>query len=111
LRGLREAIRLLKTAGCERLFVDGSYVTAKEEPGDYDACWDVVNVDVDLLDSVFLEFGNKRASQKARFLGEFFPSEAMEMMSGRTFLEFFQTDKQTGAPKGIVALDLSRWEP
>jgi hypothetical protein len=29
-------------------------------------------------------------------------------MTGKTFLEFFQTDKETGAPKGIVALDLRR---
>jgi hypothetical protein len=29
-------------------------------------------------------------------------------MTGKTFLEFFQTDKETGEPKGIVALDLRR---
>jgi hypothetical protein len=28
--------------------------------------------------------------------------------SGRTFLEFFQTDKNSGDPKGIIALDLRR---
>ena len=31
--------------------------------------------------------------------------------SGRTLLEFFQTDKQTGDPKGIIALDLREWQP
>ena len=36
----------------------------------------------------------------------FFPSSANEAETGRTFLDFFQTDKDTGALKGIVALDL-----
>jgi len=34
-----------------------------------------------------------------------------EGTAGRTFLEFFQVDKETGAVKGIVAIDLRRWKP
>jgi hypothetical protein len=58
---------------------------------------------------VFLDFSNSRARQKARLRGEFFPAELPEGLTGKTFLEFFQTDKETGAPKGIVGLDLRRW--
>ncbi len=42
LAGLREALASLRRAGCRTAYIDGSFVTAKEEPGDFDACWDAV---------------------------------------------------------------------
>ena len=68
-------------------------------------------VDVERLDPVFLDFSNSRARQKQRFFGEFFPADLPEGATGRTFLEFFQTDKETGDRKGILAIDLRRWQP
>ena len=92
LRGLKDALQLLRAAGCQLIYLDGSFVTAKPEPADFDACWGVEGVDVEALDPVFLDFSNSRARQKQRFLGELFPAELPEGASGRTFLEFFQTD-------------------
>jgi hypothetical protein len=63
------------------------------------------------LTRCFLDFSNSRARQKALFQGEFFPAELPERLTGKTFLEFFQTDKETGAPQGILALNLRRWRP
>jgi len=111
LTGLKTALALLKTAGCRSVYIDGSFVTAKSRPGDFDACWAIEGVDPDALDPVFLDFSHARAAQKARFLGEFFPADLPEGLTGKTFLEFFQTDRDTGAPKGIVALNLRRWRP
>ena len=111
LQGFREGAKLLKAAGCKAVFLDGSFVTAKEMPGDFDACWAVQDVDADKLDPVFLDFSNRRAAQKAKFQGEFFPADIPEGLSGRTFMDFFQTDKETGEPKGVVALDLEAWKP
>ena len=111
LEGLREALRLLKTAGCRLVYLDGSFVTRKPGPGDFDACWAMEGVDVERLDPVFLDFSNSRARQKQRFFGEFFPADLPEGATGRTFLEFFQTDKETGDRKGILAIDLRRWQP
>jgi hypothetical protein len=54
LDGLAEAVELLATAGCRRLWLNGSFVTAKEEPADFDACWDPHGVDLDVLDPVLL---------------------------------------------------------
>jgi hypothetical protein len=108
LTGLKDALILLKLAGCRTAFIDGSFVTAKPQPMDFDACWAIDGVDPERLDPVFLDFSNSRARQKARFGGEFFPADLPEGMTGKTFLEFFQTDKETGEPKGIVALDLGR---
>ena len=108
LKGLREALVLLKTAGCRLVYLDGSFVTSKPTPGDFDACWVVNGVDVDKLDPVFLDFSHARPQQKGRFGGEFFPADLSEGATGRTFLEFFQTDKETGDAKGIVVIDLTR---
>lgn len=106
LTGLVAALRLLRAAGCRRIYINGSFVTAKEWPNDIDVCWDTEGVDADALDDVFFEFADGRAAQKARFGCEFFPAQAPEGVTGRAFLEFFQVDKQTGEPKGIVELEL-----
>ena len=44
--------------------------------------------------------------QKARFFGELFPAASIVDADGLSFIEFFQTDKDTGEPKGIVAIAL-----
>lgn len=106
LKGLREALTLLRAAGCRRVFIDGSFVTSKQHPNDIDVCWDISGVDPDALDPVFFDFENGRAAQKARFRAEFFPAQVPEGVTGKTFLEFFQVDKQTGEPKGIIELEL-----
>ena len=53
-KGLKSALDLLKEAGCRRVYIDGSFVTAKKLPNDIDVCWDVDGVDPISLDSVFL---------------------------------------------------------
>ena len=107
--GLHAALSVLRAAGCRRVYVNGSFVTTKKVPGDFDAVWDASGVDVELLlrlEPAFGDFSDRRAAQKSLFGGEFFPSSFTEGATGSTFLEFFQIDKQTGKPKGIVALDL-----
>ena len=111
MEGLRQALLLLKRAGCRRVYLDGSFVTTKPNPGDIDVCWTIAGVDPEVLDAVFLDFSQSRARQKARFLCEFFPADLPEGLTGKTFLEFFQRDKTTGLPKGIVTLNLRSWRP
>jgi hypothetical protein len=106
LAGLVAALRLLRAAGCRRVYINGSFVTSKEQPNDIDVCWDIEGVDADALDAVFFDFADGRAAQKARFGAEFFPAQLPEGVTGRAFLEFFQVDKQTGEPKGIIELKL-----
>ncbi|HEX7314293.1 MAG TPA: hypothetical protein VF297_10240 [Pyrinomonadaceae bacterium] len=106
LTGLVEALRLLRAAGCRRVYVNGSFVTSKELPNDIDVCWDIDGVDADALDDVFFDFADGRAAQKARFGAEFFPAQVPEGITGSAFLDFFQVDRQTGEPKGIIELIL-----
>lgn len=100
-----DALRLLKAAGCLRVYVDGSFVTAKDEPGDFDACWDTEGVDFDLVYERLLIFDRGRKTQKSAFLGELFIADARADPQGTLFREFFQTDRE-GRRKGIVLIDL-----
>ena len=104
--GLRAAQANLKYAGCRTVYINGSFVTSKDLPNDYDACWEEAGVDPATLDSVLLTFDPGRTTQKAKYMGELFPASITADTGGLSFLEFFQTDKDTGRPKGIIAIDL-----
>ena len=106
-QGFVAALTNLYGAGCRRAFLDGSFVTAKPRPGDFDACWEPTGVNPVNLDPVLLSFENNRAAQKAKYYGELFPSTIPADRAGRIFVEFFQIDCFTGAPKGIISIDLS----
>lgn len=106
LDGLRRALESLRAAGCIRAYVNGSFVTVKDEPGDFDACWEAAHVESRLLDPTLLDFSDRRRAQKAKFGGELFPAEVSAEPAGTRFLDYFQQDETTGARKGIVALDL-----
>ena len=58
LAGLKCALESLCDAGCRRAYVDGSFVTAREHPSDFDACWEESEVDPVLLDPALLDFSN-----------------------------------------------------
>ena len=108
LAGLKQALLALKRAGCGTAFIDGSFVTDRAVPGDFDGCWDPRGVDPNKLDPVLLEFGNQRAQQKAKYRGELFPSNAVANPRHRIrFLNFFQ-QTQEGEAKGILSLDLTQ---
>lgn len=57
-----------------------------------------------------LNLYDQRAAQKSKYKGELFPSELLADDTGLTFLELFQLDKRKNR-KGIIAIDLLRWEP
>ena len=104
--GLRDALENLERAGCWRAYIDGSFVTSKEYPNDFDACWEEDGVDPHLLDPVLLTFDAGRATQKGRYMGELFPASIVADDDGFSFLDFFQRDREEGEPKGIIAIDL-----
>lgn len=109
LKGLRKAVRDLRRAGCNVVYIDGSFVTSKESPGDYDACYELSDIDLvklRLFAPVFFDFANGRAAQKAKYRGEWFPAEMAEGLTRRKFVEFFQRNKNDGEAKGIIAVDI-----
>src|SRR2546425_1140424 len=46
LKGLLEAAKALKSVGCKKLYVDGSFITDTDVPKDFDGCWESVGVDL-----------------------------------------------------------------
>src|SRR5713101_8457068 len=104
LQGLLRMLNKLKDAGCATAYLDGSFVTQKTIPSDFDGAWDTVGVDLQKLltdEPLLFDFSNRRAGQKLKYFGEMFPADLIESDTGKTFLEFFETDKQTGTQKGI----------
>ena len=104
LQGLHAALTNLAGAGCRSLLLDGSFVTEKALPQDYDGAWDPIGVDPDRLDPVLLDFSNGRAAMKSKYMGELFPATSMAA-PGVLFREFFLKDRN-GVPKGVVLIDL-----
>ncbi|MEG3973888.1 hypothetical protein QT970_04595 [Microcoleus sp. herbarium8] len=47
--GLQMAMEQLKAAGCRTIYINGSFVTSKLAPQDFDACWDREEVDMNYL--------------------------------------------------------------
>ncbi|MBA3643133.1 MAG: hypothetical protein H0W59_03585 [Chloroflexia bacterium] len=107
LEGLKRALGDLKVAGCQTAYIDGSFVTTKERPNDFDACWDRTGVDLRrLLNTRLWTFDRGRPTQKGVYGGELLPADAQADIANRRFLDFFQIDKESGKLKGIVANDL-----
>jgi len=104
--GFKKGVDSLRRAGCKEVFLDGSFVSDKPNPGDFDACWDPVGVDDEELDPVLLDFRHGRRAQKLKYGGEFHLSSA-KADGTRTYVEFFQVDKDTGKAKGIIRVRLS----
>ena len=40
MRGLKAALENLRNAGCRTTYINGSFVTRKAIPNDYDVCWE-----------------------------------------------------------------------
>ena len=58
-------------------------------------------------DPVFFDFKNRRAAQKAKFCGEFYLSTSKAGAQSPPFVDFFQVEKFTKLPKGIVLIELA----
>ena len=102
--GLRMALLNLKLAGCSVLYLDGSFVSMKVKPNDYDGAWEPSGVDFDVVDPVLLSFGDRRKAMKDKFKGELFVADQLAD-SNVSYREFFRTDK-IGIAKGVLKIDV-----
>lgn len=110
IQGLELAMTELKKAGCQTIYINGSFVTDKPIPNDFDACWEREGVDINYLREnapYLLRFFDSRV-QKAKYKGEIYPSD-QPVDEAIITLDFFQQDRN-GNPKGIIAIDLIRWD-
>lgn len=110
IEGLASALKDLSAAGCKMVYINGSFVTAKEVPRDYDLCWGIDGVIPEKLNPALLDFSTAgRAKMKDKYKGDLFPAEIPEGVSGKRFLDFFQIDRKTEEPKGIISLEIGEF--
>lgn len=69
LGGLSVALSNLAGAGCQSILLNGSFVSHKTYPADYDGAWEIQGVDTSLVDAAFFDFRRGRAMMKSRFWG------------------------------------------
>ena len=68
--GIKRGCEVLKFAGCSIVFLDGSYITNKSTPGDFDLCWDPKGVNPVKLDPVLLDFSDNRKKRSEEHTSE-----------------------------------------
>ncbi len=96
----------MRHAGCRTVYIDGSFICEKDNPGDYDACWDPTGMDPARIDKALLDgTAQGRLAIKQRFGGDIRPDMECPPGSIRPYLRFFQKDRD-GNPKGIVRFNL-----
>lgn len=69
--GFEQAVISLTKSGCKNIYLDGSFITAKPIPEDYDVCWDGQGVDQSKLDPVFLDFSFMRRKRSGNIMVNF----------------------------------------
>ncbi|MUH01066.1 hypothetical protein F7734_55915 [Scytonema sp. UIC 10036] len=112
INGLELAMTHLKAVGCRKIYINGSFVSSKPKPGDFDACWEENGVDIKelkFLAPTLYNFALQRADQKIKYRGEIFPANYPANESATPYIDFFQFDTRTNIRKGIIAIDLARW--
>jgi hypothetical protein len=103
LKGLGNAISMLRDMGCKRIFLDGSFISNKVNPGDYDVVWDDTGLDLDLCFKECWTFFKSVYTQKQEFGGEF-----CYMSHPSNVLAYFQQDNRHTPilKKGIIELSI-----
>ncbi len=94
-----KVVNMFREAKSPEIFLDGSYITTKPEPGDYDLCWEPSGVEpTDEL----LEFFSTKVDRKKIYLGDIFPRFPQPPYYVDHFVEW-QSDVE-GAPKGLIRI-------
>ena len=103
MQGLHKAARNFELSDVSTLWINGSFITDKEEPNDIDGCWEYTSaIDTKKLDPVFL---GSRKEIKKKYGLDFFIANIIEAGSGLPFPKFFQVNSN-GDPKGIIVVKL-----
>jgi len=99
----------IKAIGCNTIFIDGSFVTDTQLPHDIDICWDNIGVDLNLAFikmPVLFDMDHPRSEQQRLYHADIFPAFVFEADSMKYFIDFFQKDKKSSNPKGIIKLEI-----
>lgn len=108
-KGIELAIKELKAVGCKTIYMDGSFISKKEQPQDFDLCWDEEGVNYKLIVTEYpglMDYGWRMKNMKKRYGGDIVPMTSLACYKkGLIFLAYFMQDKQS-RDKGIIRISL-----
>ena len=96
-------IRLFHSCGCQTVFVDGSFVSKKENPEDIDLCFDLTDIDVEKIRKVFPQFFQPNEIGK---IHREFQCHIFHFYENFTFYFDLLQEDRNGYRKGLVRLDI-----
>jgi hypothetical protein len=108
IEGLKLAISELEECGCSKIYINGSFVTKKRNPGDFDACWRDIGENIDkkkMMGKFATLFAGTKEMQHFRYKGDMRPAFDFANLD-KCYLEFFQIDKYDKSVKGIIELEI-----
>lgn len=86
----------------------GSFVTMKEFPSDYDACWDPSGVSAVNLDPILFDPARKDEQHNA-YRGEWFIGKSGNGPASAMY-QFLSRDRNSGVERGMVGIRLKMLE-
>jgi len=95
--------RIFHACGCQWVYIDGSFVSTKEYPGDIDLCFDITSVDAETLEKEFPAFFDPKA------IGKIHRDLQCHIFTfSEEFMQFFDmlSEDREGNLKGFVKLNL-----
>ncbi|HEY9793186.1 MAG TPA: hypothetical protein V6D22_22485 [Candidatus Obscuribacterales bacterium] len=101
--GLVEVLEILRDCNCLEVYLNGSFITEKEMPGDYDLCYEPLGIQAT---AEFRRFLENKETRKERYLGDIFvrmpePPFCIDHVAD------WQTDtRQDDVGKGIIRIRL-----
>ena len=104
LSGLKKGLKDLFYYGCNEIYIGGSFVTDKPEPGDVDVCFDNSFMKWKPFQNNYPEFSLNKSGlyiQFKNYKSNFYPYNSYDDY----FFHFFQYSKN-GEQKGLVKLSL-----
>ena len=107
LEGLKQVLDILKRIGATNVYIDGSFVTREDFPGDWDACFDAPDFVLEKIRENYpFLMPDKEKTTKKLYKGELFFAFSKPIKSRNiNFLDFFQQRKDNPKKKkGIVEL-------
>jgi hypothetical protein len=105
LERLKTVIDILQNVGCSAIYIDGSFVTNKVEPNDWDACYMCSLDNRKKLEQKFPLYNRKL--QKLLYSGDLFYAYDFADEKDTAYLGYFQKIKgRNPKKKGIIKINL-----
>lgn len=106
--GLLTLIGDLESCGCRRVVIGGSYVTSKNEPGDFEGLFDAEGVDMTALANrqpALLSDSPEHQRMQASLYGGALCPWYHHPRGDTGLFEYFQYDDRNGCRKGVVVIE------